>query len=162
MLSFSRRYVHLASVRRRSGQREWAALGIAADGPPLAWMDDRTAEIADAPERRWQVVDREVREGGGVAGTRPTFVNPEAKAVVFDLPPGAGFGGSRHEFSAQQTAPETARTIGVVSRKLDQRDGHGPEYAVVVGLAVAPARQCERRTGLSPTNAAPARRSARS
>lgn len=100
-------------------------------------MDDRTAEVADAPERRGQVVDREVGEGGGVAWTRPALMDPEAKAVVFDLPPGAGFGGSRDELGAQQTAPEPARAIGIVSRKLDQRGGHGPEYGAIQSVAFA-------------------------
>ena len=93
-------------------------------------MDDRTAKVADAPERRWQVVDCEVGKGGAVAGTRPALVDPEANAVVFDLPPGPGFGGSRHKLGAEHTAPKAPSAIRVVSGKLDQRDGHGPEYGL--------------------------------
>ena len=91
-------------------------------------MDDRTAVVADARECCWQVGDGEVGEGGGVAGTRPALVDPEANAVVLDFPPGAGFGGSRDKLGAQHTAPEAASAIGVVSGKLNQRDGYGPEY----------------------------------
>jgi hypothetical protein len=54
------------------GQRERAALGVPAHRPPIAGMDDRAAELADALERRGQVGDGEVGQGGGVAGARST------------------------------------------------------------------------------------------
>ena len=44
----------------RGGQRERAALGVPAHGPPIAGVDDRAAELADALECRGQVGDGEV------------------------------------------------------------------------------------------------------
>jgi hypothetical protein len=41
----------------RGGQRERAALGVPAHGPPIAGVDDRAAELADALECRGQVRD---------------------------------------------------------------------------------------------------------
>ena len=63
---------------RRGGQRERAALGVPAHGPPIAGVDDRAAELADALECRGQVGDGEVGQGGRVAGTRSTLVDSEA------------------------------------------------------------------------------------
>ena len=63
---------------RRGGQRERAALGVPAHGPPIAGMDDRAAELADALECRGQVGDGEVGQGGRVAGARSTLVDSEA------------------------------------------------------------------------------------
>ena len=92
------------------------------------WMTDPPSSRTRSRDAR-QVVDREVGEGGGIAGPRPTLMDPEAKAVVLDLPSRAGVGGSRDDLDVQHAAPETASAVGVVSGELDQRDGHRPEYA---------------------------------
>jgi hypothetical protein len=80
-----------------SSQREWAALGIAADGPPRAGMDDRAAELADPLERSRQVADGEVGEGGGVPGTRPALMDPRRRpptSISHPEPPSVGLGRS--------------------------------------------------------------------
>jgi len=66
----------------RGGQRERAALGVPAHGPPIAGMDDRAAELADALECRGQVGDGEVGQGGGVAGARSTLVDSEPEGLA--------------------------------------------------------------------------------
>src|SRR5918996_4276793 len=68
------RWAQLPRIPWRGHQGEWTALGVSADSPLLAGMDDRAAELADTRERRRQVGDGEVGKGGGVAGTRPAFV----------------------------------------------------------------------------------------
>src|SRR5918992_851823 len=63
----------------RGGQRERAALGVPAYGPPIAGMDDRAAELADALECGGQVGDSEIGERGDVAGAWSTLVDSEAQ-----------------------------------------------------------------------------------
>jgi hypothetical protein len=108
----------------RGGQRERAALGVPAHGPPIAGVDDRAAELADALECRGQVGDGEVGQGGGVAGARSTLVDSEAQAVGVGLPPGSGRGGPCREGDAEDSVPEPAGSIGIVGRKLDKWRGH--------------------------------------
>ena len=94
-------------------------------------MDDGAAELLNAFKGGTQVADGEVGEGGGVAGTRPALVDSKPKAVILDLPPGAGLCGSWDQLGTQHTAPETASAIGVVSGELDEWSRHGPEYAFI-------------------------------
>jgi hypothetical protein len=112
----------------RSGQRKRAALGVPAHGPPIAGVDDRAAELADAVECRGQVGDGEVGQGCGVAGARSTLVDSETQAVGVGLPPGSGSGGPWREADTEDSVPEPARAIGIVGGKLDQWDGHWTEY----------------------------------
>src|SRR4051812_6084066 len=97
---------------RRGGQRERAALGVPAYGPPIAGVDDRAAELADALECCGQVRDGEVGQGGGVARAGSTLMDSEAQAVGVGLPPGSGRGGPRREGDAEDSVPEPARAIG--------------------------------------------------
>ena len=94
-------------------------------------MDDGAAELAYALEGCRQVADREVGEGGSVAGTRPALVDSKPKAVILHLPSRAGLGGSWDELGSQQTAPETASAIWVISGELDQWCRHQSEYALI-------------------------------
>jgi hypothetical protein len=87
-------------------------------------MDDRTAKLADALERRGQVGHSEIGQGGGITRTRSPLVNPEAEAVVINLPTGAGFGPPRREFGIEHPSPEASSTIRIVGGKLDQGGGH--------------------------------------
>jgi hypothetical protein len=111
------------------GERERAALGVPANRPPIAGVDDRAAELADALECRGQVGDGEVGQGGGVAGARSTLVDSEAQAVGVSLPPGSGRGGPWREGDPEDAVPEPAGAIGIVGRKLDQWCGHGRSMA---------------------------------
>jgi hypothetical protein len=89
-------------------------------------MDHRATKLPDALERRLQIGNREVGEGGGVAGTWSAPVNAEPAALVLDLPSGPGFGGPRRELGAEHAVPEVASALGIVGRKLDQRRRQKP------------------------------------
>ena len=116
----------------RGGQRERAALGVPAYGPPIAGVDDRAAELADALERRGQVRDGEVGKGGGVAGTGSTIVDSEAQVVGVGLPPGSGRGGPWREGDPEHSVPEPPGAIGIVGREFDQWRGHATKYGALV------------------------------
>src|SRR4029077_5093326 len=94
-------------------------------------MDHRSAERANALKRRREVADGEVGEGGRVAGARSPLVYPQAEAVISGLPSSPALHRSGHELGAQHSAPEEQGALGVVSRELDQRGRHEPEYAVM-------------------------------
>jgi hypothetical protein len=128
---------------RRGGQRERAALGVPAHSPPIAGVDDRAAELADALECRGQVGDGEVGQGGGIAGARSTLVDSEAQAVGVSLPSGSARGGPWRERDPEDSAPKPAGAIGIVGRKLDQWCGHG------LSMAGARARFSSARTARS-------------
>ena len=95
------------------GQRERAALGVPAHGPPIAGMDDRAAELADALKCRGQVGGGEVGQGGGVAGARSALVDSEAQVVAVGLPPGSGRGGPWREGDPEDSVPEPASAVGI-------------------------------------------------
>src|SRR5262245_53204960 len=84
-------------------------------------MDDRAAELDDLLERPRQVVDREVRQRGAVAGAGPALVQAEPRRLrgvrlqARSLP-GAALG----ERDPEQLLPEAPRALEVVGRKLDQ------------------------------------------
>ena len=79
---------------RRGGERERAALGVAADRPALAGVDDRAAQLGNARQRRLHSLDGEVRERRGVAGPGPRAWTP------------------RRRPSASASQPEPARRRG--------------------------------------------------
>jgi transposase InsO family protein len=62
------------------------ALGVAADHPALAWVDDLAAERAHSLDGGSEVGDREVGEREAVAGARAAFVQPEHNPLVLGLP----------------------------------------------------------------------------
>jgi hypothetical protein len=104
----------------RGGQRERAALGVPAYGPPIAGVDDRPAQRADALERCGQVGDREVRKGGRVARARSSFVDSEAQVVGVGLPPRSGRGGPWREVDPEDPVSEPQGAFGIVGRELDE------------------------------------------
>src|SRR5918996_5548130 len=116
----------------RGGNGERAARGVPAHGPPVAGVDDRAAELADALEGRGQVGDGEVGQGGGVAGPGSTLVYSEAQTVGVGLPSGSGRGVPWRQGDAEDSVPEPAGAIGVVGRKLDQGGGHGRSMAAAL------------------------------
>jgi hypothetical protein len=63
-------------------------------------------------------------------------VDPEAKPVVLNLPPGSGLRAPRPELDTEHAVPETASAIGVVGGELDQRRRHGPEYAAIASTGM--------------------------
>jgi hypothetical protein len=96
----------------RRCQRERAALGVPAHGPPIAGVDDRAAEFADALDRRGQVGDGEVGQAGGVAGARSPPVDSETQAVGVGLPSGSGRGGPWREGDPEDSVPEVGARSG--------------------------------------------------
>jgi hypothetical protein len=113
---------------QRGGQREWTSLGVPANGPPIAGVDDRAAELADAIKCCGQVRDGEVWKGSGIARTASTTVDSEAQAVGVDLPARSGRGGPWAELYPENSMPELAGAIGIVGWELDQRRGHQRKY----------------------------------
>ena len=83
---------------------EGAALGVPAYGPPIAGVDDRAAEFADALECRGQVRDGEVRKRSGIAGTGSTSVDSEAQVVGAGRPPRSGRSGPWREGDPDEKA----------------------------------------------------------
>ena len=62
-------------------------------------------------------------------GPWPRYVNADRRAVAAGLPPGALILAPLTELDTEYPAPEAAGPVGVVGRKLDQREGgigHGP------------------------------------
>ena len=103
----------------RGGQRERAALGVPAYCPPIARVDDRAAEFANALECRGQVRDGEVRKGSGIAGTGSTIVDSEAQVVDVGLPPRSGRSGPWQEGDPEDSEPEPPRASGIVGWEFD-------------------------------------------
>ena len=125
----------LLDGRRRRGQREGTSLRVTADGPPLARVDDGTAELGHTLECRAQVGDREVRKRSSIARSGSTTVNAESKTIGVGLPPRSRRGRPGHEIDAKNSTPEAASAIWVVGGKLDQWCGH--EVSVVGRGSVA-------------------------
>ena len=112
-------------------------------------MDHRAAELADALECRREVGDREVGKRRGIPGTGSALVHSQTEAVGFGLPPGSGRGGPGREVDAKHSKPEAAGTTGVVSRELDQRRGHEPQYGPSsLGFASPRARNARTTAGV--------------
>jgi len=111
-----------AGVSLTAGEPEGAALGVAADRPLLAWVDDLTAEFRDAGERLGDVGDGEVGKREAVAGTWPALVQPERNSACVRLTaaplPLLALG----EREAQQLLPKAASALWVVCGKLDERE----------------------------------------
>jgi hypothetical protein len=112
----------------RGGQRERAALGVPAYGPPIAGVDDRAAELADALDCRGQVRDAEVRKGSGIAGTGSTIVDSEAQVVGVGLPPRSGRSGPWREGDPEDSVPEPPGAIRIVGWEFDEWRGHRCKY----------------------------------
>jgi hypothetical protein len=71
-----------ALLRRET---EWAALGVAADCPALARVDDGPFELDDALECPREIRDAEVRQREAITGAAATVVQPERRALVVGL-----------------------------------------------------------------------------
>ncbi len=69
-----------------AGEPEWGALGVSADRPALAGVDDLAAERQHPIGCGSEVADREIREREAVARARAAFVHPERDPLVFGLP----------------------------------------------------------------------------
>ena len=112
------------------GEREGAALAVAADRPPLARVDHRATAFPNAFERRRQVGDGEVGQGGGVPGARPAFMNSKPKPVGLAPPIRSRPSSDRGSRAIpEHVPPEAQRPIGIVGGKFDQRFGHGASMA---------------------------------
>jgi hypothetical protein len=71
---------------RGAGEPEGRALGVTADHPVLARVDDLAAERTHPLDRGSEVGDREIRERKAVAGTGTALVQPENDPLVLSLP----------------------------------------------------------------------------
>src|SRR5688500_16516972 len=83
--------------RVRAGEPERRSLGVPADHPGLAGVDDLAAECADALHGGVEIVDGEVGEREAVAGAAPPLVQPELDPVPVALPAPALLGSAAAE-----------------------------------------------------------------
>src|SRR6201999_2323061 len=93
---------------------EGGALGVAADRPALAGVDDRAAEVLDLTQGAGHVGDREVGERGGVAGAAAALVDADPDAARVGDPAGALPRPALGEVDFEQAPPEAQGALGVV------------------------------------------------
>ncbi|MEX2101106.1 MAG: hypothetical protein WEA54_01095, partial [Actinomycetota bacterium] len=105
---------------------ERASLCVSTHAPPLSRVDDLTAELADALQRRVHVQNREIWERDPVAGPRPPLVEAERGASPVSLPAFTFTPGAVLELHVQELTPEPASPGRVVGRELHEskRRGH--------------------------------------
>jgi|SRR6266542_5621286 len=73
-------------VRRRgSRETERAALGVAADRPAIARVDDAPFQLDEALERPREIRDAEVGQREAIARAAPTLVQPERRVSLAGL-----------------------------------------------------------------------------
>ena len=113
--------MHSLVLEHLSRETERAALGVAADRPALARVDDAPSELDDALERPREIRDAEVRQREAITRALATRVQPERRAIVvalqaltFPLPPLV-------ERDVEQRLPEAAGAGQVVSGELTGR-----------------------------------------
>jgi hypothetical protein len=87
----------------------------------LARVDDLAAEILDLAQRAGDVGDREVGQGGGVAGAAAALVDADPDALGLGHPAGPFALAARAQVDLEQFAPEPLGALGVVGGELDQR-----------------------------------------
>jgi hypothetical protein len=126
-----------------SGEPEGAALGVPADRPPLARVDDLAAQLLDAGERLRDVGDGEVGKREAVAGPGPALVQPERNSAFPRLPAASLPLLALGERDAPQPLPEPASALRVVCGKLDERQ---LDHAAMVPLY----RHCGGKARRSP------------
>jgi hypothetical protein len=137
-----------------SGEPEGAALGVPADRPPLARVDDLAAQFLDADERLRDVGDVEVGKREAVAGPGPALVQPERNSAFPRLSAASLSLLALDERDAQQPLPEPTSALWVVRGKLDKRQldhaamvplyrhggGKGPAVTLVADQTLASVR----------------------
>src|SRR5437762_13145326 len=69
-----------------AGEPEGRGLGVAADHPALARVDDLAAERAHSLDRGGEVGDREIGEREAVTGARAALVQPKHDPLAVGLP----------------------------------------------------------------------------
>lgn len=120
--------------RRGAGEPEGRSLGVAADHPALAGVDDLPAERLHPLDCGWEVGDREIGEREAVAWAGAALVQPEHDPFVLALPPAALLRFPVGERRLEQALPEPSRAFGLVGGKLDQelrrQRSHGTGGAV--------------------------------
>ena len=104
-----------------SREGEGCALGIAADHPPVARMDDLAAESIHPRYGGSEVGDRKVRERKAVARARAALVQPDHDPLVLGLPAAPILWLTILQSCLQQLLPEVSCPLGIVGGKLDQK-----------------------------------------
>jgi len=104
------------------GECEGAPLGVPADRPLLARVDDLAAECLDAGERLPDVGDGEVRKREAVAGPWPALVQSERNSAFPRLPAASLPLLALGERDLEQPLPEPTSALWVVCGKLDERE----------------------------------------
>lgn len=119
------RHITNAGARRRLCRRaaskpERCSLGVAADHPALAGVNDLAAERLHALDRGGEVGDREIREREAVAWAGAALVQPEHDPCILALPAAALLWSPVGERRPEQALPELSRPFRLVGGKLDQ------------------------------------------
>src|SRR6516165_165388 len=83
-------------------------------------MDHGSPQRSDLLERGLQVRDGEIGQRSGVAGSGATFVNPERRGALLGLPAATLILAPLGELDSEEARPESTRTVGIISRELDQ------------------------------------------
>src|SRR5439155_6303795 len=97
-----------------AGEPEGRALGVAADHPALARVDDLAAECAHPFDGGSEVGDRDVGEREAVAGAWAALVQPEHNPLVLGLPAAPLLGSAALQRRLQQLLPEASRAFRLV------------------------------------------------
>src|SRR3954447_6216828 len=130
------------------GERERAALRVAADGPALAGVDDRAAELLDAGDRGRQVLDGQVGQRDAVARAGAALVEPRGGAAPLRLPAAALVGPAPAEVAPEQAGPEPPGPLGVVGGGLDEGE-RGPDHHAdrIPGTRATPSQRLSAPSG---------------
>ena len=100
---------------------ERASLGVLADRPGLARVDNGAAERLDALQRRGDIGDREVGQREGVARPASARMHADRRSAGVRLPALALSRCARLQLYPKELRPEVAGARGIVRGKLDQR-----------------------------------------
>src|SRR5262245_8286344 len=100
---------------------ERRALGVATHRPGLSGMDHGAAQLTDAVDRERHVSHGEVGQRCRIAGSAAALVDPDRWSLTAGLTPGPLALDALVEAVVEQPFPETARPLGVIRGKLDER-----------------------------------------
>src|SRR3954452_25600173 len=106
------------SVQRGTSERETRPLGVAADHPALARVDDLAAERLHPLDCGDEVCNREVGEREAIARAGAALVQPDQDSVVLDLPAVPLTGSTFGERRVEQPLPKPASAFRLVGGKL--------------------------------------------
>ncbi len=112
-------------------QPEGAPFRILTDGEALTGVDDGTAQVGNPLQGSPNVPHPEVGQGHRIARTSASRVKPQLGPVAMRLPTVSFIGAAGVEAYLQHAPPEPSGALGIIGRKLDQRD-RGIRHGVTI------------------------------